>query len=236
MAKIPRYRSPAALERAVVWALLIAIALWILDFIWSLGVWQRIGDAREYERQTGAGVQWQGHGESSMGSALDVLAVVTPVLFVLFFWRAYTNLEALGVPRLRFEQSWAVAGWLIPVIAFFRPKQIADDIWRGSDPAAPPEQEPSWCRRPVPVLLDLWWVLWIVAAWMIRPADWLNHGVAKTTEQIAFSMLLEDAAMVAFIVSAVFAVVVVVGMSRRQQERAERLGLTRPAPVAAARA
>ena len=72
---------------------------------------------------------------------LDFTAfVAAAVFFIRWFKRAYENLPALGARGLRFSASWAIWSWLVPFLNLFRPKQMANDIWRASEPDAPPDQ------------------------------------------------------------------------------------------------
>ena len=68
-----------------------------------------------------------------------IATVVTIVLFIRWFRRAYRNLPALGAEPLRFKSWWTIGGWFIPIANLFRPKEMANDIWRASDPDAPPD-------------------------------------------------------------------------------------------------
>ncbi len=43
-----------------------------------------------------------------------LLAITTPVVFIVWFWRAHKNLPALGAKELRFTPGWAVAGGSCP--------------------------------------------------------------------------------------------------------------------------
>ena len=89
------------------------------------------------------------------GLRIDVAAPVQGALIVAAFafliaWtsRLYRNLRPLGVRRLRFTEGWAIGGWFVPFVNLVRPKQILNDIWRGSDPARGDGDD--WWGRPVP--------------------------------------------------------------------------------------
>ena len=65
------------------------------------------------------------------------LLAVTAIAFIWWFHAAYRNSAARGTWKLRFTSRWAIGAWFVPILAFWRPKQIADDIWRASEPRAP---------------------------------------------------------------------------------------------------
>jgi hypothetical protein len=94
--------------------------------------------------------------------------LVTGVGFLVWFHRAYANLPALGIEPLPYATGWAVGAWLVPVLGLFRPKQIMDHIWRGSDPGRP-WLDAFWRNGPVPLLAHLWWALYL-ATWVVDRA------------------------------------------------------------------
>ena len=63
-----------------------------------------------------------------MNAIFAVLVIATGVAFLVWFSRAYRNLDALDLPR-RYGTGWAIGGWFVPFLNFARPKQVADDIW-----------------------------------------------------------------------------------------------------------
>jgi hypothetical protein len=74
--------------------------------------------------------------------------------------RLYGNLRPLGVTDLRFGVGWAVGGWFVPFLNLVRPKQVVDDIWRGSNPERLTPQ--YWRGEDVGGILHLWWAVWII--------------------------------------------------------------------------
>jgi hypothetical protein len=83
---------------------------------------------------------------------------VSAVLWLVWFHRAYRNVESFGSISMRFGSGWAVGAWFVPILNWFRPKQIANDIWRGTDPQPPP----GWVQPPVAPLVHWWWAAWLV--------------------------------------------------------------------------
>lgn len=92
-----------------------------------------------------------------MPGAQLVAFLVIGMMFVVWFYRAYTNLPHLGVDTLRFSRIWAVTSWLVPIVNLWRPKQLMNDIWRASDPNRPASSSAPWRGKAVPGLFLLWW-------------------------------------------------------------------------------
>ena len=92
--------------------------------------------------------------QSVIGVVQTLAFIATIVLFLMWFSRAYQNVERLGGGPLRYGRGWAIGAWFVPVLNLFRPKQIANDIWRGSDPDLPRLPGPGyWRGAPIPGLL-----------------------------------------------------------------------------------
>jgi hypothetical protein len=109
-----------------------------------------------------------------LGLLQGVAYLVAAVLFIRWFHRAYRNLDVLG-SRRRHGTGWAIGGWFVPILALFRPKQIMNDIWRGTEPA------PGAGSAGAAPLLLLWW---------------LGFLLATTTSQIVVrSTVVEDGTM-----------------------------------------
>jgi len=154
---------------------------------------------------------------------LDVLAfIVVTVTFIRWFRRAYRNLPALGVGTLRFRPAWTIWSWFIPFLGLFRPKQIANDIWRASDPEAPPAQGAIWHENPVPTLFQWWWGVFILSNFLNNIAfriDWRAHDVPAYSEAARAFLAADSVGLI----GAILALFVVRRTTARQEARAARL-------------
>jgi hypothetical protein len=153
--------------------------------------------------------------------ALVVLGlwVIAAVAFIRWFSAAYRNVGAFGHTH-RFRTGWAVGGWFVPILSFWRPKQIANDIWRGSDPAVPPHLD-VW-SRPVPALFGLWWAAWIIGLFVSRAA--FRSGLtASTAEELQTAAALDAIGFLIDITAATLAILVVRRTTVRQTTCAAQL-------------
>jgi Domain of unknown function (DUF4328) len=138
--------------------------------------------------------------------------------FILWFVRAYANVSALGSSR-RFSVKWAGWGWFVPILALWRPKQIANDIWRGSDPEHPERTQDE--DAPVAPFVTVWWILWLLS-------NWLSQFGARASFSGDDASSLRGATVVYLvgdsvdIVAAALAVVFIRRVSARQLLRADR--------------
>jgi hypothetical protein len=149
------------------------------------------------------------------------------VFFIRWFHRAYANLPAVGSEGLRHGTAWAIGAWFVPIVSLFWPKQIADEIWRGSDPSLQPDQRPSWGQGKVPAVVGAWWLAFI-ASGLIVGAGWELWGGAETYADIKLAAVVEVTGNALGVLSGVLAFAVVDRMSERKQARATRVAIWRP--------
>jgi hypothetical protein len=150
------------------------------------------------------------------------LFVGTAAAFITWFSYAYGNLERLGIGGLRFGKGWAIGGWFVPVLWFVRPKQIANDIWRGSDPNAAANLNLSSEGDGAPWILNLWWGAFVLVGVFDRIAFFSNRN-ATTPSAISSSLKLLIASDAIDFVAALLAVAVVYQTTARQRARIARL-------------
>ena len=89
-------------------------------------------------------------------------------LLIALTSQLYKNLPTLSTFPRRFTEGWAIGAWFVPFLNLVRPKQIIDDIWRGTCT----DQQASWSgpRPSVPALLHVWWGVTIASALCSRAA------------------------------------------------------------------
>ena len=151
----------------------------------------------------------------AIGVLVVVGLVVTAVVFIAWFRRAYKNTAAFSAPR-RYSAGWAVGGWFVPFASFFIPKKIANDIWRGADPNGRTGSDGQ-----VPAVLNAWWASWIALGLAARFG---TMGGSSTSAHDALNRNLGSVVMfAAFVVASVLAAAVVRSVDRRQAARAASL-------------
>lgn len=155
--------------------------------------------------------------------------------FIAWFYRAYKNLRRLGLQGLRFGTGWAIGAWFIPILGMVRPKNIANDIWRGSEPGV--EVTSGWHRGEVPRLVHWWWGLFIVQGLLIQfGGQTVNSGyrllerfgpVERGFAKIETGSALEFAGSICAFIALVLAMKFVSQVSRRLDGLREDVPLAR---------
>jgi Domain of unknown function (DUF4328) len=167
------------------------------------------------------------HRAAQVDTALYALCAV---VFVAWTYRAYRNLRPLGAHGQRFRSGWAIGCWLVPVLALWRPKQVVNDIWRGSDSELPADAPPgAWRDARPPSLLAWWWGTWLVSLGADRFAA-ASAGDAGSVADVRTHAWLLLGAQVLNAAAACLAAGAVESITDRQRERARRI-TTLPLPV-----
>jgi hypothetical protein len=138
-----------------------------------------------------------------------VVYLIGAVIFLFWFRRAYANLDSLGA-RMRHGPGWAVGSWFVPILNLFRPKQIANDIWRGSDPD----------DARIPMFVHLWWVFWLSST---VGGNAYGRMAEDTIEQERSATIVLVVTNVAEILAGVLAILLVRRITRREEARAALL-------------
>ncbi len=84
-----------------------------------------------------------------------LIALTSNILFMIWLYRAHKNLAALNVGPLRYKSHWAITGYFVPFLNFYRPFQVVREVWKGST-GAPADQ-------PTSPLVRVWWEFTILA-------------------------------------------------------------------------
>jgi hypothetical protein len=166
-----------------------------------------------------------GHDEDSTGIARLVdlgyivqfgIHVLGAALFLAWFYRAYSNAPALGVPFLRHNRGWAVAAWFVPIIALVWPKRMANDAWRASDPELP-ANDADWLKRPVAPFIHLWWAAWLCANFADNAWSRLDP---TTVEGLRGATILAIAGQAAYVLAAALCILFVRRLTAREEAKA----------------
>ncbi len=71
-----------------------------------------------------------------------LLAILAGIFFLYWLWRARDNTEALAVyqgsrsrPRHRHTPGWVIGSWICPIVQFWYPLHVVEDVIRASAPA-----------------------------------------------------------------------------------------------------
>jgi hypothetical protein len=158
-----------------------------------------------------------------VGLVQTLAYLVCAIAFIRWLRAAYRNVDLLSPGVRRYGHGWAIGAWFVPFLNLWRPKQIINDVWRGSG-------TPTDYGRP-PVLLLAWWLSWVAGLILGRLA--VNSALEQDTidelRTADFWYIVSDSWDLA---NALMAVSVVRYLTRRLDHRAA--ALAQPATTEAA--
>src|SRR4051812_35899056 len=148
-------RPTSALKLAV-WA---ALALWSVVLIGEAITAQLelgligsadvdLADVRAYDNLTLALTIWE-----------YCATILVAAALIGWLFRVRANALVIGGDGQRWGKQWVVLGWVVPVVAFWVPKQVMEDIWTASRPARQERRERQGIGKPL--LVSAWWLTWI---------------------------------------------------------------------------
>ncbi|MDP8957226.1 MAG: DUF4328 domain-containing protein [Actinomycetota bacterium] len=128
------------------------------------------------------------------------------IVWLLWQYRAQSNLSALGAADLRYSPGWAVGWWFIPFANIVMPYLTMRELWKASDPDAGAIE---WKTARGTPMLPVWWGTWLgmqIAA---------QIGSAVTENPDVRSQIAASGWLIAFVALFVAAGVLAVAIVRR---------------------
>jgi hypothetical protein len=165
----------------------------------------------------------------AIGVGHTLLTLATAVVFLTWLHRSYANLETLGARGLTYSPGWAVGYFFIPILNLFRPYQVTQEIWKGSDPESPSARPLAWKSASGSALVGLWWTFWIILniAGQVRPR--INLSVKPGLPALRIAAQASIVSAIAAALAGAMLILVVRGITGRQEEKWYRLQEDDPA-------
>jgi len=210
------------------WAIIALVAVAVLDVVAVLADWARY-DLLVRIANGGGYTLAEANTSDNRQSAIALLQIGALVFGAIFFIRwfldAYRNVDPLGGTRA-FTEKWAGWAWFVPILSLWRPKQIANEIWRASDPDHPDEHPSE--KTPLWGVLTLWWACWIASNFISQFGARMvfNGNTAGGLRDSTAAYLVGDSIDIA---AAILAIAVIRRITARQEERAAKRALSLPA-------
>ena len=158
---------------------------------------------------------------SRMIGTLQFVARFTALItFLIWFYRAHRNLQALGIRRGRYSSPWTVLLFLVPILNLYFAYELVKELWRQSSPdlgfsdaflkqhASTLEHYPSKTS-----LIVWWWGCTIASVFAARISDRMTG---------TWMDLISDALAV---VASILLIRIVWDTDARQEEKRRRLTL-----------
>jgi hypothetical protein len=221
-----RYRSLRRPAQVVIGVLILGIVVDAIALIVEVDYYSVLDELDRGIDVSVADIQAADDRSAAAGLAQIVSYIPAIVAFIVWFARAYRNTAGLGATGMRRKPGWSIGAWFVPILNLFRPKQIANDIWRATDPALP-RVASGWQGNAVHGLIHWWWAIWIMAGVSGNLSTRVYLNAETLSEQLGASAFSAFADVV-FIAAAVLAILVVRRVTGRQEQRAAMLSAPEP--------
>lgn len=94
---------------------------------------------------------------SLIGKIWIYTSIFAAIPFLLWVYTAYANLLALGVKDSKFSTGNAIGWFFVPIFNLFRPYQVIDEIWNGSNPNVAGDTNRTKNISSSSALIGHWW-------------------------------------------------------------------------------
>ncbi|MFC9847302.1 DUF4328 domain-containing protein [Streptomyces sp. NPDC060223] len=138
--------------------------------------------------------------------------VAAAVVYLVWFLRVRVNAEVFNPFGHSKKRAWAGWSWFVPVVNLWFPRRIMLDIWDASTAVG---------SRGSHGLVNAWWTLWIVSLFADQAGS-RTYTAAGTPEEIQSAVGQIMFADVTDIAAAVLAILVVLRLTRMQDEKARQ--------------
>lgn len=182
-------------ERAK-WAQYLIWTVMILDVISFFSSYMQLNllyEIKNGEYVTDAVVNSNDAREGIIGILQFVLLIVSGVIFIMWFRRAYYNLGK----RVSTEHTdgWAAGSWFVPILSLFRPFQMMKELWLKTTKLIN-AKSPDKVEKNEIGLLGIWWALWIITSFVGNyvtrtafKAETVENFISSTISDMVLSVL-----------------------------------------------
>lgn len=163
--------------------------------------------------------------QAAIGGIYFILFALTAILFCMWIHRAHRNLPSLGSSNLKYSPRWAVGGFFVPILSFWRPYQVTTEIWKASDPTTDINDGTAWQSSAASSIIASWWFLFVVSAFLGNILFRMSLQAETPSEILTASWvgLITDAVD---ILAAILAILVVRNIDLRQEQKSQRFHIS----------
>lgn len=157
-------------------------------------------------------------------SLLEIpVRIATIVLFLVWEYRAFTNLSPLKARNLEFSPGWAVGWWFIPFANLVKPYQAMKELWRDSDPEFDEDLGFLSSSMSAPAIFGFWWALWILKNLSDRLVQSADRGTGEVSHYLPLLLIISS---VIALGSAGLLIMIIHDIVNRQEARSKKIGLS----------
>ena len=143
--------------------------------------------------------------------------IATIVFFLIWEYRAFSNLSALKAQNLEFSPGWAVGWWFVPFANLVKPFQAMRELWNESDPEYDADLGFLSGSVGAPTIMGFWWAFWLLS-------NFADNITNRIEEPQAFSVVMIVASIFETIAAGLL-IKIILEIVKRQELRFNRIGV-----------
>lgn len=147
------------------------------------------------------------------------LRLILIIVFLIWLYKAYSNLTPLQGQSLQSSPGWAVGWWFIPFANLVKPFQVVRELYNESDPEFDPQSSFMYVPAGTPFVIGLWWAAFLLSGFAYRISNSL-YGNGDLPASSDFAVVLLIGAILGT-VAALLAAYIVRSIFVRQRARIE---------------
>jgi hypothetical protein len=204
------YRSLTGQARAVKIVFGVMIAVSVLAALSDLLEWLLLNRMIAGDPVADSTLHLNDARQALMGLLQLAAFIACWIAFIIWIYAAYGNVDVISRGTRRYDRGWAIGAWFVPILNFFRPKQIYNDIYRAA--GGRPEASP---------LVLAWWIMWLVSNLVGNVAARSQGG--DTPEELRSGTIVNLVSDLLDVPAAVLAMLVVMRATQLMDRRAAEL-------------
>ena len=138
-----------------------------------------------------------------------ILLLTSIVVFLIWVYRAYDNLDKLGITRLSCTPGWAVGYWFVPIMSLFKPFIVMKEIWDETQGYVLPEEEKHTATKSYTV--GIWWTFYIINATASYALVFATKGNESTPDGL---MIITKVAMFTTIFALILKIITLIMINK----------------------
>jgi hypothetical protein len=205
----------------IVFYVIIAVnAVYLLFSLYSKSFYTNIANGVYYTDQS---IMLVAGGEMAMGIAHFSANLVCIIMFVMWFRRAYENLNRIGKYGTQTSDSMAFWGFVIPILNLFKPYQMMKEVWHKTQQTTRDINDEYEHSQSAGFIL-IWWLCFVVLRFVNQISVRMNLK-AETYEDFASNTSFDMFASILDIVCALLTIYMIKKVAVKEKDLALTLEL-----------
>jgi|SRR6185312_16663627 len=157
-----------------------------------------------------------------IGTISFVISIPIIIIVLVWFYRATKNIYSFGAKYVN-SPGMAVVWWFIPIMNLWKPHEVAQQIWRASNPEIKLTEGTEWRKVPSSTIIKIWWVLGLVSIFGVIVVDHVASDLIsqyntidpEQAEEARLMSLYVNLVTIPFVVISIFSIIYFMRMIRQ---------------------